>query len=195
MKNILAPLLVILSLVLLVAAISAWLAINWVLGPLDRAAKNRRYPIQFTLADFLCLFVQIQLLLAWPAAFFQTMEDKSAFVGIAIGVVALTLLVWWTGVHTLSRAGIHNTLGRALTLTIGIPFGYAGSLAIPAIGLTTLAMLFEPVSPWRHRPDYPMAALLFLAEAAIILAVVGLGFLTRRILASAGEPRQSVTTE
>ncbi len=125
------------------AILSPWLAVNWVLGPLDRAAKNRRYPIQFTLADFLCLFVQIQLLLAWPATLFQTTEDKSAFIGIAIGVVALTLLVWWTGVHTLSRAGIHNTLGRALTLTIGIPFGYAGSLAIPAIGLTTLAMLFD----------------------------------------------------
>ena len=196
MKYVLAVLVGIFFVVMVVAAIlSPWLAVNWVLGPLDRAAKNRRYPIQFTLADFLCLFVQIQTLARVAG---HALPDDGGQVGLhrhrdrSRGPDAPRLVDRRT---TLSRAGIHNTLGRALTLTIGIPFGYAGSLAIPAIGLTTLAMLFEPVSPWRHRPDYPMAALLFLAEAAIILAVVGLGFLTRRILASAGEPRQSVTTE
>ena len=50
---------------------AAWACLNWVLGPLDRAAKNRQFPIQFGLADLLCLFVLIQLpvgILHWTLA-------------------------------------------------------------------------------------------------------------------------------
>ena len=32
----------------------------WVFRPLDRAAKGRRCPTQFTIVDFLCLFFIVQ---------------------------------------------------------------------------------------------------------------------------------------
>ena len=38
-----------------------WACGFWILRPLDRAAKNRRYAIQFSLADLLCLFVLVEL--------------------------------------------------------------------------------------------------------------------------------------
>jgi hypothetical protein len=165
----------------------AVVAVRWVLGPLDRAAKNRRYPIQFTLADFLCLFVQVQLALAGPALAFRQMDNRnSAIIGASVIVaiiVALVLLVWWTGVRTLSRAGVHGTLARALTLTVAIPFGYACSIAIPGLAIGLIGVLFG--GPPR---EYSWAVVLLPVEMVLILIVVGLGFMTRHFLASA-EPQ------
>ena len=58
--------------IVVVCSIPAWFTLKWVFGPLDRAAKNRKYPIQFSLADFLCLFVEIQLAFAGPALWSRT---------------------------------------------------------------------------------------------------------------------------
>jgi hypothetical protein len=162
-------------------------AARWVLGPLDRAAKNHQHPRQFTLADFLCLFVQIQLTLAGPALAFRQMEDKATVAKIAAVIIGLVLLVWWTGVRTLSRAGVHDTLGRALTLTVAIPFGYAFSIAVSILPIGVVASLADG-----PRPNLALAGILFLAELAIILLVIALGYMTRRILATA--QRQGETT-
>jgi hypothetical protein len=175
----------------LASIFGAWLAVNWVLGPLDRAAKNRFHPIQFTLADFLCLFVQIQLLLAVPAASFHGVDDRRPVIGITVGIIALVLLVWWTGVRTLSRAGVHDTRGRALTLVIGIPFGYSLSLSIPVVAFMMLEPLARPELRMGSRDGLP-TGILFLAELAIIVSVWGLGIMTRRILRTA-KPRPEMT--
>jgi hypothetical protein len=166
--------------------IAVGLSLNWVLGPLDRAAKNRRYPVQFSLADFLCLFVEVQLALGGPALAFRSMEGKwmGLAVFVSIVIVAVVLLVWWTGVRTLSAAGIHGTFARALTLSVGIPIGFASSVAIPLIGLTTFASLDSS----NHLPRAGLFLLLGLADA---LLIVGLGFMTRRIVAGANPARET----
>jgi hypothetical protein len=153
-------------------------SINWVLGPLDRAAKNRRYRIQFSLADFLCLFVEVQLALGVPAFVFRGMDGNwmGLAVFVSIVIVAVALLVWWTGVRTLSAAGVHDTFARAVTLSIGIPIGFAASVAIPLICLAMLASL----DPSNHLPRAGLFLLVGLADALII---VGLGYMTRRIVA------------
>ena len=161
-----------------------WLALHWVLGPLDRAAKNRRYPIQFSLADFLCLFVQVQLALAGPALLFRGMEDKTPAVGASVAIVALVLLVWWTGVRTLSRAGVHGTVSRAFTLTIAIPFGFAAAFAIPILPVAIGEVLMDSAS------GMPWAALMGAVEIVLVALELALGFVTRRILATANRPRE-----
>ena len=80
----------------------------WVLGPLDRAAKNRRFAMQFSLADLLCLFVLVQLpvgLLHWAAGGSKMEPGGVLVVDIQIAVAAT--VVWWKCVRTMSRAGIH----------------------------------------------------------------------------------------
>ncbi len=168
------------------AWLSTWLSAKWVLGPLDRAAKNRNYPIQFSLSDVLCLFVQVQLALAGPAILLRATEEKAQVVGITIAIVAvaLVLLVWWTGVRTLSRAGVHGTIGRITTLTVIIPFGYTFSLAIPAVAIM-IAALFD--GPQR---ELPRAEFLLLVELTMVLLVIGMGFVTRKILAAAERQRR-----
>jgi hypothetical protein len=169
------------------SVVGVWIAVNWVLGPLDRAAKNRRYPIQFTLADFLCLFVQIQLLLAIPATLFRGMENKGPVIAVTVVIILFVLLEWWTGVRTLSRAGVHNTRGRVLTLVIAIPFGYALSLSIPVVMVMLWDSLSRPIPVSGGRGGLT-ADIFFLAESAIFFAVWGLGIMTRHILTTA-EPR------
>ncbi len=161
-------------------------SINRVLGPLDRAAKNRRYPVQFSLADFLCLFVEVQLALGGPAFVFRSMEGKwmGPAVFVSIVIVAAVLLVWWTGVRTLSAAGVHGTFARALTLSIGIPIGFASSVAIPVIGVAT----FTSLDSSNHLPQAGLFLLLGLADA---LLVAGLGFMTRHIVAGAKPARET----
>ena len=97
------PLLALVVFVAVVSAIAfaAWACLNWVLGPLDRAAKNRRYPIQFALADLLCLFVLIQLpvgLIHWAAR--DVPRGRLVIFDVVLGVVAT--VVWWFCVRTLS---------------------------------------------------------------------------------------------
>jgi hypothetical protein len=174
-----------------VAVSAAFAAVKWVLGPLDRAAKNRNYPIQFSLADFLCLFVQVQLVLAWPAQLFRQTPNEKTVGALAIIIailMGLVLLVWWTGVRTLSRAGVHGTLARAFTLTVSIPFGYTFSIAVPMLPFG----IFASLTDW-PAPRLAQAGLFFLAELAVILVVVGLGFMTRRILATAQRQRDATT--
>ena len=51
------------GLAMLAAMASAvWGCYRWVLGPLDRAAKSRQYPAQFSLADLLSLFVLARII-------------------------------------------------------------------------------------------------------------------------------------
>lgn len=165
------------------SVVITWFALRWVLGPLDRAAKNQPYPVQFTLADFLCLFVEVQLTLAGPSLAFGTMQDKSPAIGVTVALTATVLLVWWTGVRTLSRAGVHGTAGRAFTLIAAIPLGFAAAIALPLLAIAIGLSFVEP------RSEIP-AALLGLIGIALVLLVAGLGFAIRRILASANRRRQ-----
>ena len=132
--------------------------------------------------------------LCWlgPALLFRQTEDKSAVGAFAITtaiIIGLVLLVWWTGVRTLSRAGIHGTLARTVALTVVIPFGYAFAIAIPIVAFGILASLDE------LRPEIATAGLLLLAEAAIVLLVVGLGYMTHRIVATAERLRELMPPE
>jgi hypothetical protein len=162
-------------------------SLNWVLGPLDRAAKNRRYRVQFSLADFLCLFVEVQLALGVLALAFRGTDGKMTGLAVFLSIVILAVvsLVWWTGVRTLSAGGIDGTFARALTLSIGIPIGFAGSIAIPAIAVAAFASLDSS----NQLPRIGFFLLLALVDALIIFA---LGHMTRHIVARSKRQQDAI---
>jgi hypothetical protein len=121
---------------------AVWASLNWVLGPLDRAAKNRQSPIQFGLADLLCLFVLIQLpvgILHWTLA--DVLREGIVMVDILLGIVAG--LVWWVCWHTMSRAGIEVVWQRCLVLAIVLPGGYVGSVALMVLPFAAGALFMS----------------------------------------------------
>jgi hypothetical protein len=168
---------------------SAVFAVRWVLGPLDRAAKNRNCPVQFSLADFLCLFFVVQLLLIAPAALFRGISFWTLAVDYKVLIVtawslffALAIIFWWTGVRKLSRAGVQSTASRAFVLTIAIPFGFAFAIAIPIVALVAFAFLSQNSELLGTVRSIEAIMLMLVSESAIISVVWAMGVLTRHIV-------------
>jgi hypothetical protein len=167
----------------LLGIVVALSAVSWVLAPLDRAAKNRRCPIQFTLGDLFCLSIQFQLALAGPALIFPHVyvgEKNVAMAGLFVAFIAAFVLpAWWIGVRTLSRAGVQGALARAVLMTVVVPFGFVCSIAAGAIpaGVIVIGFLERNAGSWYISS--------FLLEVVLVSIVFGLGVMMRRLIATA----------
>jgi hypothetical protein len=154
-----------------------WWSAVWVLGPLDQAAKNRWHPVQFSLADFLCLFILVDLPMGGIHCFVpQGDREMGGVIAADVLVALLAALVWWTGVRTLSRAGIHGTWRRGFVLAVVIPAGYAGSFIVGCLPFFIIGL-------WNG--NSPLAMKLTVAEVATGGALYGLGHITHGVVASA----------
>ncbi len=112
----------------LIVAIAALVAIGRsILGPLDRAARNRMRPTQFTMVDFLSLMFLFQLPMAALHAFFDVREEPRVWVFDVFGWIACSLM-WGASVSTLSRAGIEKTWQRGVFLAFVLPITYFGAI-------------------------------------------------------------------
>jgi hypothetical protein len=155
----------------------------WVLGPLERAAKGRRFTMQFSLADLFCLFVLVQLSLGavhWAAR--ANREPPMHMLVFDLIVAAVVVVVWWACLATLSPAGIDAVWHRCFVLCVALPLGLVGSFGIIVLPFAAFILLKEahnPVGYW-----------LFLAEPLDGCVLYGLGRFTRVIVASA-EARRS----
>ncbi len=166
---------------------------RWIFNPVDRTARGRQFPPQYSIADFLCLFFLIQLPMALVHGYLGGTEsrrpgaelDRAApwildvFAWFACG------MMWWLSVRTLSRAGIRNPWSRAIFLVIVIPVALVGALGIPIV---TIAILIGLGSA--ERVPLPMWGLVLL-ELVFVGAVFGCGKYTRRIVAAAAPPGES----
>ncbi len=154
---------------------------RWVLRPIDEAGKRLKLPMQFTLADFLCLFFILQM----PMAFIHgELFGEKPPLGVLIVLDVLVWFacgsMWWVSVRTLSRAGIHNLWHRALFLTLVIPASIAGAIMIPVLTIAVACtVLLEPASRLE-----PSMALAMASDAGLIAAVYVAGRFTRRIVAA-----------
>jgi hypothetical protein len=163
---------------LIALAVSIW-PFRWVLGPVERAAKERGGSVQFNLADVLSLFVLIQLALG--AVHWKPLEMRLGamivFDALLAGIVAL---IWWAYVRILSEAGIHVIWPRCVILVAALPIATAA-------GLATLFLPFAVLDLFRSRDvAWHDAGVL---TGAIVLGTVayGLGHVTRAIVASAAK--------
>jgi len=156
----------------------------WVLRPVDVAARNRRHPAQFTMADFLCLFFLIQLWMtpihAWVPAEQPWMTWLfDAFAWFSSG------LLWWFGVQSLSRAGVRNTWHRSIFLAVVLPVSLSGAMVLPLVAFAICRMMFQ-------RERVLVIVLWVGIEVALMCGVYACGLFTRRIVARASPPAQTV---
>jgi hypothetical protein len=157
------------------AIVAASVSLHWVLGPLDRAAKNRQFPIQFGLADMLCLFILIQLPIGVIHWTLRGVDQPAAVVpDVLVGVVAT--LVWWVCWRTMSRAGVLVVWQRVLVLAIVLPGGYVGSLALAILPIAVVALFSS------HQPT--IASWLVVVELSLPVVLYFFGRFTRSIVAS-----------
>jgi len=155
---------------------------KWTLRPLDQAAKGSTRPPQFTLVDFFCLFLLIQL----PTGLIHGwLPDYSAIWGLDAFAWGACGMMWWISVRTLSRAGVQNPWHRGIFLVLALPVAYFGSIVAGALPVVLFALVVEGHEHGRT------IGLLAAIEAALCVALYACGWFTRRIVAAARGPSGS----
>lgn len=115
---------------------------RFILGPLDAAARHRRRPTQFTMADFLALMFLFQLPVALIRLVLPTDAPQLKFLYFFAWIASS--LMWALSVQTLSRAGVETPWRRVVFLSAVLPIAYFGSVVfMGAILLAVSTVLFD----------------------------------------------------
>jgi len=165
----------------IIGPILVWKVAAWIARPLDLAAKNRQHTTQFTIVDFLCLFVLVQA----PMALIHSIKTGSG-TGIQ-GWELLFLdcyawgsigLIWWKSAEIMSRAGINTPWHRVVLLLVILPVTLVGPL-LPFVFIivTAIGMVKFPSIFWI---GFTVVSIVVAMPAAMILSAR----LVRRIVAA-----------
>ncbi len=143
--------------------------VRWILAPIDRAAKFRKAPARFSIGDFFCLFLAIQIPLAVIYRFVETDEDQFYWL-FTIATWIVGPVMWVTGARTLSKAGIEASGQRFVFLGLIMPIVYYGLLPFTILGIRIALMICGAESPsqfafWMFAAWGALAGLLALSAA------------------------------
>jgi hypothetical protein len=149
----------------------------WVVVPVDRAAKGRRHPPQFSLFDFLCLFILIQLPTGLIHGLMEADEQETIWILTLYGWGACGGM-WWMSVRALSQAGVSNPRHRAVFLLAALPIAVFGAIALPIVVVATVVAAAN-----LPRSGRGTVAWLAFAAVALFAAIYLCGRYTRWMLA------------
>lgn len=116
-----------------------------ILNRIDRAARIRRQPVNVYLVDLFSLIFLIQIPMAIKLQL--KIEDEPATMFAVIVFSLMMLLIWWTTIRAVSKAGIVRVSSRVWISILVIPMTYVGSFAIVALGWSLIANP-DPVDFW-----------------------------------------------
>jgi hypothetical protein len=157
--------------------------------PLERAS-HRRGAWHFYLADFLCLFVIIQVPISLIHAIGRANDALLATCLVLDGVAMVASGgSWLFGVLLLSRAGIHTIWHRAVALVVVLPLAWVGSLASAAMSAWLYFAPLVPVSRESASWSWRKWALVFMGNAALLGALYGARRFTLYIVRSSQPAR------
>ena len=157
---------------------------RWILVPIDEAAKFRKAPAAFSIGDFLCLFVAVQVPLA---AVYRVLgdDDNSYYWVFTILTWLIAPVIWIACARALSKAGVINAWHRIVFLGLIVPLVYYGLFPFTIIGIAFLARLFDP----SLMPVGPFAA----AWIVLCLLFVCSGFFVRWMLSKTNRDEPPIT--
>lgn len=115
---------------------------KWILGPIDRAAKLRNAPVRFSIADFLCLFIVVQIPLA--AAFqFSQEEETAAFYWLLTAITwIIAPVIWLAATRALSKAGVSAGRHRLMFMGLIVPIAYYGLIPFVIMSMAGPVAIF-----------------------------------------------------
>jgi hypothetical protein len=125
--------------VVFVATIGPILMIGrWILGPIDRAAKYREAPVRFSIGEFLCLFLAVQIPLT---LIYQLVEqdERHLFWLFTIITWVMAPIIWFACARALLKAGITRAKHRFIFLGLIMPIVYYG--LVPFVFLTVAGVV------------------------------------------------------
>ena len=115
----------------------------WIVRPVDRAARQRRQRVRYSLTDFLCLFVIVQAPLtamAWLRANAYISDGEPVWLFAAMAWI-LGPLIWWTATRAISRAGVYHGWPRVVFMGLVVPTVYFGLMVLFAFVIELWAVL------------------------------------------------------
>jgi hypothetical protein len=154
---------------------------QWILGPIDRAAKAVRAPIRFSVADFLCLFIAIQLPLML-VNLLRSDDFEGLFWIFAVLTWVVAPIIWISCAIALSRAGITNGKSRMIFMGLVLPVVYYGLIPFVILPAAAIANLLD--GEGARLLQYPWLGVLWVAIGAALIACGRFtNHVTRQILA------------
>lgn len=130
--------LILLTLAIIMAVISLD---YWILDPVLDAAKKRKHPTQFSLADCFGLLFMVQ----WPLGMihWQSVDmARRAVWTLDLVAIIVTGVIWWAGIVVLSRAGVVNPWHRVFFVALVLPVALVStviSIRLPLLMLDSLS--------------------------------------------------------
>jgi hypothetical protein len=151
----------------------------WILGPIDRAAKARRAPVRFSIGDFLCLFIAVQLPLSLAARLRDGDAEQGFWVYAALAWIVASI-IWICCAMALSGAGISRGTHRFLFLGAVLPVAFYG--LIPFVVAVAAAIIAIATDEGKEIAKHPWwIAIWVVTGVAIFLS----GLYTRHIVGQA----------
>ena len=111
-------------------AVATFFSARWTLGPLARISGNSNARAQFTIADILCVFAQVQVLLGTLLGEWRMHPSNPQVQPLAVLLFVAIVSFWWVSVVLIERAGVRNFWPRVFLLMIGLPVGVLGSAVV-----------------------------------------------------------------
>lgn len=161
----------------------------WIVGPIDRAAKSRQAPVRFSLADFLCLFVAIQLPLAAIRAFVGDTEARFFWL-LTIATWIVAPIIWLACARTLSKAGISSGRDRLVFMGLVLPVVYYFIFPFVLIPMITVADMYNHFALYENVSSALPSAWLAVLWLATLMLLCFCSRATRRMAARAGIQRE-----
>jgi hypothetical protein len=145
-----------------------WIA-RWILSPIDRAGKFHKAAVRFSIGDFLCLFLAIQIPLAAIHRFVGE-DSTGTYWAFTIITWLLAPLIWFAGARALSKAQVIKSSHRFIFLGLIMPLVYYGLIPFTLLGLAFLAPLAgDNNSPFRWLvPAWFVLAVLFFVSGRYV---------------------------
>src|SRR5690349_8823580 len=100
------------SLLIVVGSVTG--TVNWTLGPLMQAARQKPAPTRFLLSDMLWLMVQLQLAMGLVAWAIPPDLGSASRIEAILYLCLPTAGFWYACLHAVSQAGIRGPLKRAV---------------------------------------------------------------------------------
>jgi hypothetical protein len=109
----------------------------WILGPIDRAAKSREAPVRFSIGDFLCLFLAVQIPLTVIYQYVGE-DERPLYWLFTIITWIMAPVIWFACARALSKAGVTASMHRFLFLGLVMPIVYYA--LVPFVILTMMGV-------------------------------------------------------
>jgi hypothetical protein len=152
---------------------------RWILGPIDRAARSREAPVRFSIGDFLCLFLAVQIPLTVIYQFVGE-DERPLYWLFTIITWIMAPIIWFACARALSKAGVTANKHRVVFLGLVMPVVYYA--LVPFVILTIFgvgSLMTESAADTRQ------TAWLVAAWLALVGMFFACGLFTRWIVSHA----------